>query len=354
MDLDPIFQPMITSLWYLIPVILIGGLIKSPWFKGKVGEFLVNFSARHFLDKNDYHLIKNVTLPTEDGTTQIDQIIVSRYGVFVVETKNMKGWIFGNARQKFWTQKIFRHSQKFQNPLHQNYKHVKNLQSLLGLSDQQIHSVVVFVGSSSFKTPMPENVTQGMGYIRYIRTKKEPVLSLEQVADVQRKLASGRLKASFATDRAHARYVRGLVAERYGVSPSRSSGRGLKLMVLFVALIGVWAIALNELPRMGDKAMAIAMKHSQAQQVKHPSSTAPRQPESQPTIRSVTQGSKPNVQASIQRVPKPPSELSLARQECNARIAGALGSQDPRILRVRDKACARYKQLAAKLSGNQR
>ena len=52
------------------------------------------------LPKEDYHLIKNITLPTGDGTTQIDHILVSRFGVFVIETKNMKGWIFGSAHQK--------------------------------------------------------------------------------------------------------------------------------------------------------------------------------------------------------------------------------------------------------------
>ena len=83
-----------------------------------MGEFAVNVSAKLLLDKERYHLIKDVTLPTTDGTTQIDHIIVSIYGVFVVETKNMKGWIFGSPQQKTWTQKIYKHSQKFQNPLH--------------------------------------------------------------------------------------------------------------------------------------------------------------------------------------------------------------------------------------------
>ena len=73
-----------------------------------MGELFVNVVAKVRLDKRIYTLFKNVTLPTEDGTTQIDHIIVSRYGVFVIETKNMKGWIFGNPQQKTWTQKIYR------------------------------------------------------------------------------------------------------------------------------------------------------------------------------------------------------------------------------------------------------
>ncbi|MDZ7854092.1 MAG: nuclease-related domain-containing protein [Halomonas sp.] len=75
-----------------------------------------------------YKPIHNVTLPTPDGSTQIDHIFVSRFGIFVVETKNMKGWIFGDKDQAQWTQKIYRKSFRFQNPLRQNYKHVKSLE----------------------------------------------------------------------------------------------------------------------------------------------------------------------------------------------------------------------------------
>ena len=155
MDFSPVINQVVGALWYLIPIIILVIVLKSAWFKGVTGEFIVNVLARMFLDKHVYHLIKNVTLPTEDGTTQIDHIIVSRYGVFVVETKNMKGWIFGNPDQKTWTQKIYKHSTNFQNPLHQNYKHLKSLESLLGLNDQQVHSLVVFDGDSTFKTEIP-------------------------------------------------------------------------------------------------------------------------------------------------------------------------------------------------------
>lgn len=76
MDLSPVYQPLIAALWYLLPLAFVAGLIKLPWFKGKFGEFLVNLSARWFLDKSRYHIIKNVILPTEDGTTQIDHVLV--------------------------------------------------------------------------------------------------------------------------------------------------------------------------------------------------------------------------------------------------------------------------------------
>lgn len=213
MDLIPIFS-QIWELWYLIPIVILAGLIKTPWFKGVVGELIVNLSAKFMLDKNNYHLIKNVTLPTEDGTTQIDHIIVSRYGVFVVETKNMKGWIFGNANQKTWTQKIYKHSSKFQNPLHQNYKHVKTLELLLELNPEQIYSLVVFVGDSTFKTEMPENVTYGFGYVKFIKSKTKPVLSEIEVKNIVSQINDGRLARSFKTNREHVRHVKKIVAEK--------------------------------------------------------------------------------------------------------------------------------------------
>ena len=98
----------ISSFWYFIPLLILVGILKSPWFKGYIGEVIVNFAIKVRLDKDEYHLIKNVTLPTEDGTTQIDHILVSSKGVFVVETKNMKGWIFGSEKQRQWTQKIYK------------------------------------------------------------------------------------------------------------------------------------------------------------------------------------------------------------------------------------------------------
>jgi len=213
MDFSPLIQVLL-SFWYLIPILFIISLIKTPWFKGIVGEFIINIFATWKLDKDVYHLIKNVTLPTDAGTTQIDHIIVSIYGVFVVETKNLKGWIFGSPNQKMWTQKIYKHTNKFQNPLHQNYKHTKSLQSLLNLKDSQVHSVIVFIGDSEFKTPMPDNVTFGMGYIRYIESKTEAVLTPKQVVEVTNAIEDGRLARTFRNHREHVRHVQTIVAEK--------------------------------------------------------------------------------------------------------------------------------------------
>ena len=155
-----------------------------------------------------------MTLPTEDGTTQIDHILVSSKGIFVLETKNMKGWIFGSEKQRQWTQKVFKHTSKFQNPLHQNYKHTKTLSSCLDIPDSKIFSVIVFVGDSEFKTEMPENVTYAGGFIRYINSKQETILSATEIRLAIQKIETGRLKPSIKTHREHAQHVKDIKVQK--------------------------------------------------------------------------------------------------------------------------------------------
>ncbi len=219
-----IMLPNLVLLGYLVPLAFLARLAKSAWFRGILGEFQVNLLLKFYLSKDEYHLIKNVTLNTGDGTTQIDHILASQYGVFVMETKNMKGWIFGSANQKSWTQKIFRHSIKFQNPIHQNYKHIKTLENCLEIPPESIFSVIVFIGDSTFKTPMPPNVTYAVGCIKYIKSKHTKILDREQVHDVIKTIQSGKLKPSIKTNRAHVAHVKKIISTKQSVKICQKCG----------------------------------------------------------------------------------------------------------------------------------
>lgn len=189
-------------------------ILKSPWFKGWIGELQVNLITKFSLNKDVYHLIKNVTIPVEGGTTQIDHVIVSRFGVFVVETKNMKGWIFGKEADTYWTQKLYRHSQKFRNPLRQNYGHTKALSEILAISHDKMRSVIVFIGDCTFKTEMPENVTGPRGYIRYVRSQTTPVLTDGEVRRAIHFIAQKRLVPGMKTHFEHVRHVKDVKLQR--------------------------------------------------------------------------------------------------------------------------------------------
>ncbi|HDY7526543.1 TPA: NERD domain-containing protein [Vibrio vulnificus] len=213
MNIFEAFLNVLAQVWYLVPLLLIVSVFKSRWLKGVFGEFLVNRLLSK-LPESDYTLIKDVTLPTNDGTTQVDHLVVSRYGIFVVETKNMKGWIFGSARQKQWTQKIYRHSSKFQNPLYQNYKHIKALETLLGCSEEHLHSVIVFIGDSTFKTEMPPNVTYARGSIRYIQQFNDVVFSDKDYARLTESINQIKLKRGIITDLKHRKHVKEVVTSK--------------------------------------------------------------------------------------------------------------------------------------------
>ncbi len=174
----------IIDFWYLIPIILIVMFFKLPFGKDLFTKILINFIINVKLDKQKYKLFKNVILHTQDGATQINHIIVSQYGIFIIKTKNMKGSIFGDINQKRWIQKTYNQTAMFQNPLDQCYKHIKIIESRLNMSAGKIFCVIVFVGDNTLKTDMPSNVTYVSGFIDFIKSKTEKILSADEVKTI--------------------------------------------------------------------------------------------------------------------------------------------------------------------------
>lgn len=166
-------------------------------FKGWLGETVLTVAKKIVLDGNVYRDLNNVTIPTSNGTTQIDHIIVSRYGIFVIETKNMEGWIFGDEKQPQWTQSLYGKKFRFQNPLHQNYRHTKALEEFLSLPADHFHSVVCFVGETcKLKTEMPENVIRG-GPFGFIKAKTTVLMTDDQVTTIVEAIKTGMRPKNF-------------------------------------------------------------------------------------------------------------------------------------------------------------
>ena len=111
----------------------------------------------------DWPLLNDVLLRSGGGTAQIDHILISPAGVFVIETKDMGGWIFASPGQQRWTQ-TFRAGRwsrmmgitskrfSFYNPLLQNEGHARALVKLGVVNPWGIRPVVVFVGDAELKT----------------------------------------------------------------------------------------------------------------------------------------------------------------------------------------------------------
>lgn len=214
MDVGPLVNMIGIGTVAIIGLMIVKGLFTSRSFKGWLGEFLVKRIATTQLDEDTYRQFHDVTLPTTDGTTQIDHIIVSEYGVFVIETKNMGGWIFGDPNHPKWTQTFGKSKNSFQNPLRQNYKHIKELEALLQIGENKLFSVVVFTGDAEFKTDMPDNVMGSHRLGRYILSKGTPVLTESEVQDILLKINGAMLEQSRETSRLH----RSNLTRKYGHS----------------------------------------------------------------------------------------------------------------------------------------
>ena len=174
--------------------------------KGWTGELKTKFINYLFLDDN-YKVFNNVIIRDDRGSTQIDHVIVSKFGIFTIETKDKKGWIFGNPNQDEWTQVIFNDKFKFQNPLRQNYRHTKALAEFLGIEHTKIHSIIVFWGDCKFKSQMPENVFKGgifdSKYKKYIQGKTEILLTPDEILRICSYLSSAKEQAGFLGDLRH-------------------------------------------------------------------------------------------------------------------------------------------------------
>lgn len=170
--------------------------------KGWLGEFMGASAHRFYLDKNIYFPIENVTLAASGGTTQIDHILVSKFGIFIVEAKNIDGWIFGDERAANWTVSKFGKKFQIQNPLRQNFRHTKAISDFLSMDSEKIHSIVMFWGKCEFKTPMPKNVIRE-GYTSYIKSFQSVLFSDADVLAIVAALKAGMLPKTWATRRAH-------------------------------------------------------------------------------------------------------------------------------------------------------
>src|SRR6266550_2743982 len=47
-----------------------------------------------------YHHFRKIILPTSRGSCEIDHLIVSPFGLFVIENKDRSGWIFGEESDR--------------------------------------------------------------------------------------------------------------------------------------------------------------------------------------------------------------------------------------------------------------
>lgn len=168
--------------------------------KGKLGEYMT-YKYLRGAENNGAKFLFNIYIPKgEEETTEIDVLMIHAKGLFVFESKNYSGWIFGNEYHKNWYQTLPKgrgRSQKetFYNPVMQNRGHIKHLKALLG-EDVPMHSVITFSERCTLKSVEVKSadvsvINRGDVYhtVASICSKIEnPLLSDEQIIVMYEKL----------------------------------------------------------------------------------------------------------------------------------------------------------------------
>ena len=113
--------------------------------KGQFGEYATEFALTNYNIDGNFFIFQNLYVPYKNFSCEIDILMLHEKGIFVFESKDYSGWIFGTLNQQYWTQ-TFKSGQKFQfyNPIKQNNTHIKALSTLFQLPPQEFTSYIVF------------------------------------------------------------------------------------------------------------------------------------------------------------------------------------------------------------------
>ncbi len=109
--------------------------------KGLSGELNTSARLKATLDESLYHYHHDIIVPFKNGSAQIDHLVVSPFGLFIIETKNLAGWIYGSSDKAKWTQVLFKTKHQFQNPLRQTFRQKKVIASYLRIREKDIHPI---------------------------------------------------------------------------------------------------------------------------------------------------------------------------------------------------------------------
>lgn len=198
---------------YLPPVFALLGiagyahyrLLEKPSYRGWWGEYKVNFLLRLCLSR-EYKIFTNALYRGKQSgeATQVDHIVVSRYGVFVIETKSFKGKVITDpCEPQTWQQIVGRRKYRLQNPLYQNHSHVKAIQRVTGLHGYKLHSYAAMAGSATFPDGMPDRVFSPWRLVRKIQSQRTPVLTRSHVDEICRSLERSRIKGGYWAAQRH-------------------------------------------------------------------------------------------------------------------------------------------------------
>lgn len=170
-------NPQLLAYTIILGLLCILLKIYYPKFRGFMGEFWVKLELKK-LPKNKYIVLNDIMIKDQNGTHQIDHIILSNYGIFVVEMKNYYGLIKGKEQDNKWYQYLGKFKNRFMNPIHQNYGHIKVLSNMLKIDEKYFISIICFSNQAKVAVNCKTTVTQLDYLINEIKKYNEIILDI--------------------------------------------------------------------------------------------------------------------------------------------------------------------------------
>lgn len=176
--------------------ILLDNIFDSNWI-GRRGEKLIERELNLVkLFGRKGKILRNLYVPKDNGeTSEIDVVFITQKGIFVIESKNYSGWIFGDEKSPYWTVSLpNKMKNRFYNPVLQNKTHIKWLDKLLG-GEIPLFSVIVFSERCELKKIQVENpdihiIKRDRLYatVRKVWESREDCLDEERLNEIYEKL----------------------------------------------------------------------------------------------------------------------------------------------------------------------
>ena len=190
--MDQINGKLLSSTWYWGLLILCGVVI---FICIKYGSKITGWFGEHWTkssldvsDKSKYIVLNDIMIDVNGKTHQIDHIVLSKYGIFVIETKQYNGYIKGGKYDKKWVRYIKgKEPIYYTNPIRQNYGHVKAISELLNISEDKVFNIVCIPSKNvELKIEHDGELTTGLTINNKITSYKEEII--DNVEELKEKI----------------------------------------------------------------------------------------------------------------------------------------------------------------------
>ncbi|MCF8568231.1 NERD domain-containing protein [Alicyclobacillus tolerans] len=188
-------------------------VVHYPRVVGAVGERRVEWELSRL--PSEYVVLHDLLLPRRNGeTSQIDHVVVSPYGIFVVESKNYHGMVYGRGNEKYWVHESGAERHQMYNPIWQNHGHIEVLRDWLGDEEPSVYvNLVVFGNGARLDIQAREKVWYVNELLDAIESYRHVRMGQDEVTQIVERLNELR-RTGFGERARHRRRVKEHIGTR--------------------------------------------------------------------------------------------------------------------------------------------